>query len=51
MFLFQSASQSSTVQSISSKAVQGFKQIFMTPELTEEERWDLFFDYSAVTSR
>ncbi len=51
MFLLQSSPKASKAQYVSNRAIKNFKQIFMTPELTEEERWNLYFDYSAVTSK
>ncbi|MEX3610382.1 hypothetical protein VVR12_04965 [Rothia sp. LK2588] len=51
MFFLQSAPKASSVQNLGSKAVENFKQIFLTPTLTEEERWDLYYDYSAVTEK
>ncbi|MFW0107516.1 hypothetical protein ACN08Z_00090 [Rothia sp. P7181] len=51
MFLLQSSPKTIKSHSVSTKLVKNFKQIFMTPELTEEERWDLYYDYSAVTAK
>ncbi len=49
MFLLQSAPKVNKVQTVSNKVVKNFKQIFLTPQLTEEERWDMYYDYSSVT--
>ena len=51
MFFLQSSAKASKVQTASDKVVKNFKQIFLTPELTAEERWDMYYDYSAVTGK
>ncbi|WP_346844809.1 hypothetical protein [uncultured Rothia sp.] len=51
MFSLQSATKASTVSAVSGKIVSNFKQIFLTPKLTEEERWDMYYDYSAVLGK
>lgn len=51
MFLLQTPPKTNAVQNVSNKVVKNFKQIFLTPELTQEERWDLYYDYSAVTGK